>query len=257
MKKKILTIIFGAFMIMSLVACNNANSSTNESEVETEESDVEDKEDDEDDSDEDDADEDDADEKDSDENDADDKDDADADDKDNNGDKVYTAEDIAAAFPIDDVKMTVVEDGMETVVGLDGENIFISSEADGEMVEIYFVGTVMYMHVKSAGDDMWMKTENQEDTIQQMYDELNLLDVEASMNDVEYIETVEENGNTFDVVQLTEIRDGEEYQTLLFYINVDTGLTEKTVNEEDGIVIYYEPYDGFVLPAEAENALEM
>ena len=243
MKKKILTIIFGAFMIMSLVACNNADSSAKESEEATEESDDEDK--------------DDADDKEDDEDDADDKKDADGDDKDNNGDKVYTADDIAAAFPIDDVKMTVVEDGMETVVGLDGENIFISSEVNGEMMEIYFVGTVMYMHVNSAGEDMWIKSQNQEDTIQQMYDELEMLDVEASMVDVEYIETVEEDGNTYDVVQATEMRDGEEYQTLLFYINVDTGITEKTVNDEDDIVIYYEPYDGFELPAEAEDAVEI
>ena len=51
----------------------------------------------------------------------------------------------------------------------------------------------------------------------------------------------------------------EEFQDLTFYVNVKTGLVEKSESESSGdlVTVYYEQCNSITLPKEAANATEI
>ena len=173
--------------------------------------------------------------------------------------KEYTAEKLAKAFPINNVKMEEITSAGTVEVIIKDKTLKISTESDGYKIEMYLVDNVEYMHISGGGQDQWMKDSDAKEDIEGMFDEFQNLAVADAMTNVEYVETTTENGVTYDVVKATEVRDGEEYQELMFYINTKTGLTERTEGVVDGeeVVVYYSPSDGFELPAEALKAAEM
>jgi len=172
----------------------------------------------------------------------------------------YDAKAIAEAFPIDNMRMTVSSEGQVVDVYVCGSNFMVETESQGYLVEMYYYEGVMYSHTSGQGIDQWVKTT---EGVEDIGDELQEMGAngwkEENIGEVEYIETVEEDGTTYDVVRVEEFRDGEFYQELLFYINVETGLTERTESETSGslIVIYYEPCEVFELPAAAATATEI
>lgn len=183
------------------------------------------------------------------------------DDTDKSADKVYTKERVASAFLFNDVEMTISSTNEQVTVINSGSNVLISSTNEEEkmQMDIYFVDLTAYIHTVSKDEDVWMKSTKMQDTIQEMVDGIANANITDNLENVEYIETVTENGVTYDVVNATELRDDKEFQKLTLYINVDTGYIERSENDTDGehITILYKPSDGFELPKEAENATEI
>lgn len=182
-------------------------------------------------------------------------------DTDKSTDKLYTKETVASAFLFNDVEMTVSGQNQQATIINSGSNVFISStnEEENMHMDIYFVNLTTYIHTVTEDEDVWLKSSKMQDTIQKMVDGIANADITDNLEDVEYIETVTENGMTYDVVNATELRDDKEFQKLTLYINVDTGYIERSENDADGehITILYKPSDGFELPKEAENATEI
>jgi len=173
-------------------------------------------------------------------------------------DKNYDAERLADAYPINHVKISITSGTETATVTIVDSSMQITASSSGIDMDIYAVDNMLYTHMVGQGQDVWAKTASKQNEIDDMLEELGTTMVADSIKNVEYVKTVEENGTTYDVVKATEMRDGEDYQDLTFYINVETGLTERTESDSMGqnVVIYYEPCDEVVLPKEALNAQE-
>ena len=197
---------------------------------------------------------------DSDDDDADaDKDDADDEKPGKDTSAKYTAETLADAYLIDNVKYTVeVADGYATFI-ITGSDFMMEVSADDVYMEMYAIDKVLYMHMVGEGEDMWVKSSSMTEDIDDLIEEIGAISMSDSFTNVEYVETVKENGVSYDVVKATEIRDGEEFQDLTFYVNVKTGLVEKSESESDGelVTVYYEQCNSITLPKEAANATEI
>lgn len=175
-------------------------------------------------------------------------------------DKVYTKEDLAKAFRLQNVKMMIETPEQKAVVINAGGDMMIASgdEATGFDLEMYLVDSIAYVRVVKDGKGVWTKSASEKDTVETLYNQMASANLADALSDVEYKETVSERGVIYDIVNANEMRDGKVYQELVFYVNVETGMIARTESDSTGkhVVIRYEQCDEIELPEEAKEAKE-
>lgn len=171
----------------------------------------------------------------------------------------YTPEQISAALPTDDVKMTIELAGNIYVSVVNRPDMMMTTTVQGITSEVYFVEGVVYTHTNAMGMDMWMKIPNEDESyITEQNPTANVGIIPESITNIEVLETISEDGLTLDVVKVTTKTEEEPKETTL-YINTETGYVYKMItdtNMGEGCV-YIEPNATFTLPAEAANAKEI
>lgn len=171
----------------------------------------------------------------------------------------YTPEQISAALPTDNVKMTIELAGNTYVSVVNRPDMMMTTTVKGITSEVYYVDGVVYTHTNAMGMDMWMKIPNEgESYITEQSPTANVGIIPESITNIEVLETISEDGLTLDVVKVTTGTEEEPKETTL-YINAETGYVYKMItdtNMGEGCV-YVEPNATFTLPAEAANAKEI
>lgn len=171
----------------------------------------------------------------------------------------YTPEQISAALPTDNVKLTIELAGTTYVSIVNRPDMMMTTTVNEITSEVYYVDGVVYTHTNAMGMDVWMKIpDGGENYIMDQNPIANIGITPESITNIEVLETISEDGLTLDVVKVTT-KTGEETKETTLYINTETGYVYKMItdtNMGEGCV-YVEPDASFTLPAEAANAQEV
>ena len=160
------------------------------------------------------------------------------------------------------VYMTTDMEGitMNIVVATVGETSYMGYEINNAVIDLYAMGEQIYARTEIAGEESWIvapvATEEDVESIMTMSGENTLIDAET-VTACTYVETVVEEGVTYDVLSLSvdaESGIGSAY----YYVNRDTQMVEKCIMEQDGqeAVCLIEEISSIELPAEAAGATE-
>lgn len=178
-------------------------------------------------------------------------------------DSEYTAEIIAAAIPNNNVKMTIVTEGLEMGVAVCDQDVAITMDLGFSKMDIYSVDKMNYLHGMYEDQEVWMKASGADD-LTDSYSE----DTEEGMNP-ENIHNISDavkenkNGKEYDVVTAEVDVDAQDGSTSVsqykFYIDPQTQKADYMIYEQEGMTYEttIEAITEIELPEGAQSAEEV
>ena len=171
------------------------------------------------------------------------------------GDKNYTVEDVNNAVLFDDVRMYYDTEQYTLDMTKYGDTlrIYINNSVGETSMDMYATADMVYAEIKADGETRLCKTPATSDT--------DFSSVSPSVNafgTATYVETVTEDGKTYDVVRVTEAEaaEGMTPQTFNVYINTETKMAD-ILEAGDGSKIHIEAAKPIEVPETLLHAADL
>lgn len=158
----------------------------------------------------------------------------------------YSIEDLESMIPNDGIVMTTENSGFTITVGKQGKDSLVKMTYEGTTTDFYIIKDQMYAYVNDVNGETYLHTkigdgENFTESLTEGTVNVDFSNAEK----VTYVNTVDYNGGTYDVVRV----DGTEEGTPVFvnyYVNVDTQKIDYISDDVSTISIEY--VDAIILP---------